>query len=576
MISEREANKILVHVVQYIALLSLLALFVWKSKLEAGVLLPFLILGIISAIILCLIKKIKLSKAVIIFSSIISSLICSGLYVAFVYLFDRYIAKLGDMILVDTSLTVASTLYSIPGMIISLLAYPPVLAATTGVASLLKNGICNLEIKELFCELKFRLKSRQALKTPFILLLNLAFAAAAGTLLIWAVYSLPNDRIDENISSSAALLYEEGTYPSLYSWCFSRSDNFSDAIIMLEASDNNDASVLDNAMLNFRGSIEGYDPVQILKMHFLDGVKYDNEISYSRYWQGYLATVKPLLLFTDYRGIRIINGSVQLILIILICIMLVIRKRKDIIIPFLLCYLMLVPPVMGRCLFFSSCFLVTLASSLLMLIIRDDRKLPLLFLYAGITAAYVDLMSFPIMTFGIPAVIYLSLHETDTPETKLIQTVKNGLVWCLGFAGMWVLKWIIADILTDADVIRAALNMVAVRVSSSEAGSEVFSVYSVFGRNIIAFVFTPVTVLVIAYILYLFIKNIKYRSLFAASYAAMLPATLISFIPFFWYAFAANHSIIHYWFTCKSLVIPLFAMMCGLLDSLRASGKKTV
>ena len=570
MVSESpEKDRKAVKALSTAAVPILLALCIWKSNIPPEILIPFLIIGIISAIILCLLKKIKLPKAMVIFSCIYSSLICSGLYIAFTYLFERYLVKFGGAS-DGAVLTLSSASYSLPGMVITILAYPFVAAAATCILAILIRGLCRLSIKELLSEIRSNASVQKLIRVPFLFLLNLVLAAGLGTLLIWAVYSLPMSQINNNVRSSAEVLYEEGTYPSLYSWCFSRSDNFSDAIIMLEASDENDASALENAMLNYRGSIDGHDPVQILKLHFIDDIEYNSEISYSRYWQGYLATIKPLLEFTDYRGIRILNSGIQIALVFVICLLLYRRERKDIIIPFLIIYLLLVPPVMGRCLFFSSCFLVTLISVLAILLIKNERLLPFLFLYTGIAAVYVDLMSFPIMTFCIPTVICLSIHADDTIEHRLILTVKNGLSWCFGFAGMWILKWIIGDIITGEGVIRAAIDMVAVRTSGSESGSEIFSVYSVFGRNIIAFVFTPVTVLVIIYIFFL-VTRINRKLEFSGSYSALLPAALISLIPFFWYAFAANHSIIHYWFTCKSLVIPVFAVMCGLSDVHRGS-----
>ena len=552
------------------AVLILLVLCIWKCNIETEILIPFLFVGILSAIILCLIKKIQLPNALTIFSCVFASLVCSGLYTAFIYLFERYMMKYDISAFGSDVLVLSSASFSLPGLIISFLAYPAVLTAVAWISLAIVNGLKALNAKALSNEIKNSLGGKQLVKIPCLLLLNLAIAAGLGTLLIWAVYSLPIDRIDDNMKSSADLLYNEGTYPSLYSWCFSRSDNFSDAIIMLEASDRNDASAVENAMLSYRGNIEGLDPVHILKMHFIDGAEYDSEISYSRYWQGYLTTIKPLLQITDYEGIRILNYGIQIVLSALICLMMSKRGRKDIIIPFLIIYLMLMPPVMGRCLFFSSCYLVTLASVLALLLIKNEKWLPYLFLYTGIAAVYVDLMSFPILTFGIPAVLCLSLHAEDSFEHRLILTLKNGLTWCLGFAGMWILKWIIGDLITGEGVIRAALDMVAVRTSVSEAGSEAFSIYSVFGRNIIAFVFTPATLLVISYIIYL-INRVKKNTDSLGVYSSLFLAALISLIPFFWYTFAANHSIIHYWFTCKSLVIPIFAVMCGLSDVLHGS-----
>ena len=47
--------------------------------------------------------------------------------------------------------------------------------------------------------------------------------------------------------------------------------------------------------------------------------------------------------------------------------------------------------------------------------------------------AYVDFLTYPIATFGVPAIIGVVLSRDNHLEEKLVEIVRNGLLWCLGY-----------------------------------------------------------------------------------------------------------------------------------------------
>ena len=545
------------------AVLLLLFILIWKSNLDSENLIVFLIPGIVATVILLLLKRIKLPNKLILFSCIFSSLICCGLYSAFTFLFERYLTKTGDAILFGGELILASSFYSIPGLSTSMLAYPIILISVLWLFAVILSGFGRMCKKELINEINSTFNRNILFRHCSILMINLIISIVLGTLFIRGAYSLPLEKIEKNVAISAELINNEGTYPSLYKWCYSRLDNFTDSLILLEAADKNEGTGIENALLNHNGSINGCDPTEALYAHYTEGKSYDSEYAYPRYWHGNLVIVKPLLEKLNYEQIRLVNLALQTALIFLICILLAKRNRKTIIIPFLLTYLMLMPIAIGKSLQFSSCFYVSMISTAVLLCTKQEHKSLLLFLYTGAATAYFDLLTYPIITLGIPATVYLFLFNNDSITKNIVNTFRVIMVWCLGYAGMWISKWIIAEAFTGYSAVSDSIKTILMRTSDAATGEEIISVFSVFGRNIIAFLFTPIIIPVTALIFILIIKRKKEN----LKSSTAMSASLICVLPFIWYAFAANHSYIHYWFTNKALAVSMFALLCCLSDT---------
>ena len=96
-------------------------------------------------------------------------------------------------------------------------------------------------------------------KTIGNMALMLILSAVIGTALLCAAYALPTGTIDVNVRKSAEVMEAEGTYPTLFSWCLSTLDNFTDSYMLIEAADPSEGSVLEKALAN-RPGIGARDP----------------------------------------------------------------------------------------------------------------------------------------------------------------------------------------------------------------------------------------------------------------------------------------------------------------------------
>ena len=60
----------------------------------------------------------------------------------------------------------------------------------------------------------------------------------------------------------------------------------------------------------------------------------------------------------------------------------------------------------------------------------------LFFLGTGMVTSYVDFLTYPLITFGLPCVLWLML-EKDRQKNALLLLVQLALAWGIGYAGMW-------------------------------------------------------------------------------------------------------------------------------------------
>lgn len=412
-----------------------------------------------------------------------------------------------------------------------------------------------------------------SVKSLLSVIVNIVGASVLGTVLLIGAYSLPIASIDNHVRSSAKILENEGTYPSLFSWCTSTLDNFTDAIMLTIASDNKADSTINKAMLIYQGGISGYGtPCEQLVAHYINGIEYDTAGTYARYWHGYLVLLKPLLEFMDYGSIRILNAIVQLLLVLFVSYLLIWQKKKGYVIPYLLSYLLLMPIALAKSLQYSTCFyILTFAMITILLLFRNKEesgRIWLIFLNIGIATSFFDLLTYPIATFGVPAVLFLFMHPNHALERRLSNLLNSLLCWGIGYAGMWSLKWVIASLITGNNVIQNGLNTLLVRTSNrSMDGSESYSLLGCEGMNVVHFLMTPFTLLVAVFTIIMVIRISQNHFLISSEVSKQLmPYIIVALMPFLWYAFALNHSYGHAGFTNKACVVSVFAILCGLVE----------
>lgn len=432
-----------------------------------------------------------------------------------------------------------------------------------------------IDYKTLWHELVKDISRTSFIKRFGITIVQLVTAAFVGTLLLVIVYTLPVSRIAFNVEKSAYTIQKEGTYPHLFEWATSQLDNWTDSIMLMESANDLTTSPIIDAINVPRGAISNYNPAETIVARYVSNIPYERVRTYPRYWHGYLVFLKPLLEIVDYETIRFINGIIQLIMVSFVCLLLYKKGHTLAMGSFIISYLMLMPIALAKCFQFSSCFYVFIFGCLSLLLLSNEKRNTCactVFLFCGIFTAFFDFLTYPISTFGVPMLFYLYLSDSESTEAKLSATVKNGLFWCIGFAGMWVSKWIIGGIITGENIIANGVGAVVKRTSSvGPDGSTKYSISACELKNYSTFLTTPVTIIAIVYLGYLVIMCIRQNNLtFKNTLRILIPFLLTGLAPVVWFAFATNHSMIHYWFSSKACVISVLSILLGMVSLLQA------
>ena len=396
--------------------------------------------------------------------------------------------------------------------------------------------------------------------------LTLFLGIITGLILVVFAFSLPIAPAKKNVYQSLVVFEEEGTYPELIEGHYnSRLDNFTDAIMLTNAINGEGDNLLDKALNVYRILYDEKNPCEGLIAYAHNEPGYSIS-SYSRYWHGYLIFLKPLLLLFTYQEIRLLNIAVQMLTIILLIVLLVRKNLCRYLLPLGISIWYLCPIATAESLQFSSVFYITVISMLIFLkwekiIIEKDF---LFFCIIGIATAFFDLLSYPLVTLGMPLTLYIACSKKATMVELIKKTFVMCVFWGVGYTGMWGGKWLVASLLTDHNAIAEAIDAVLIRTSREVSyAPAAISVTNTYWRNLNVFL-TSKLFLLITFASSLFMI-LKCRRTVKLTTAAIVPFILIAILPFIWYAFAANHSYVHFWFTYRTLTVSVFALLCILV-----------
>ena len=202
-------------------------------------------------------------------------------------------------------------------------------------------------------------------------------------------------------------------------------------------------------------------------------------------------------------------------------------------------------------------FLTMIISSIVITLTADKIKsiyLPMFI--TGMLTSYVDFLTAPIITLGVPLSIYFLIIQKKR-EIKLKEDIKILIIasinWGLGYVLTWFTKWVIVDICYDKNLIKTALEQVLYRtVYVFEKGffDTVYETIYIIKWNI---VYIFVGSLIITIIRAIFnrkkLKKIKIRL------QEIFPYFVIMLMPFAWYFVLEEHSAKHIPFTYRALLL---------------------
>lgn len=382
-----------------------------------------------------------------------------------------------------------------------------------------------------------------------------------GSLLLILVYMLPLNPIREHVSQSVKVLDTEGENPYLIEgYKGSSLDNHTDALMLANASYRSDEPFYKAAMLVERRTedTDEDEPIECLKHDMAD--EPETEVtSYGRYWHGYLVLLKPLLCVMNYQQIRMLNTVIYIILLLVVLAGFWKRKMWRGALAFLLALSVMFPGSVMKSMQFSTCYYVGTIVCLVILAgydrLREKERLVYVFLVAGMATSYVDFLTYPVYTVGMPLVLVCVLEEKPWSK-RLLSLVKYGAAWAVGYAGMWAGKWLVGSLITGRSILSDAVNMVNYRVTGDVTGENINGIMAVLRNGyVLANLRGVIVILLLMFGIIISLK--KYKSKEKAPCCLLV---LLSCMPVAWYLVIANHSYVHYWYTFRGLAVFVFAL----------------
>ena len=414
-------------------------------------------------------------------------------------------------------------------------------------------------------------------------LIILIGAPIIGLVLLLIVNLLPNVNVYKHVYWSMDTIVPEFEDETLVDgYRATLTGNFTDCIMILHALyDHPGHSALEQSIMMYRPEFlndplnpDGWQPGNSLVDYVLNN-NINREVSYGRYWHGYLIFLKPLLMMTSLGSLRLFFSAFQLILLCFILIELTSKGMKRVAWAFLISMPFMFFFSTFASLSLSVCFYLVIFAMYVLIRFWDkleEKKFFFeIFLIFGILTSYFDFLTYPLVTLGYPLVFYAyrKISDATSGEKKnflFASTVLNSAAWFIGYGFMWMSKWLIAALLGYKGLVVNAFTTVNTRLQSAESMSRVKGFFRVIGLNLKPYLnwgfFIYLGLIILGLAAALLIKRQKDFS-FKSVLTNLKTAWVLLFIaiyPFIWFAALENHSEQHWIYTCRIFAISVFAL----------------
>lgn len=373
------------------------------------------------------------------------------------------------------------------------------------------------------------------------------------------VFCIPQELMREEAKESNLVLDEEGRgWEYIFSYARgAQLDTKTDDIMIERATENPDKSVLYNAM-----DCNGYP----------------------RYWHGYLAFLKPLMVVLSYSQIRYLYMMLYMMLFAAVVMNLAKTVNAAAAYTWTISLVMAYFVILPFSLQYSSVFLLMFIAMLGLNKIYhgfDWKQMGIFFLIIGMLTSYLDFLTAPLITLGMPLVYLILLQQKQYGDESFHRNIYsigiNSLLWGVGYLGNWAAKWILASVVLGRNVIADGLSQGFNRAGGVEDGTSIpgaiaYNLFAIVppgieGKDLKWFVAFGIVILLILLVIFLRFRASKNTLI------NQIPLLMMMCYPYMWYVVVSNHSQIHYIFTYRIQIITLWAGLMLYSQSIKYRGK---
>lgn len=371
------------------------------------------------------------------------------------------------------------------------------------------------------------------------------------------VYCIPTSWIQTHVEQSLEVMEVEGERPMYFFYRHNAIvDNHTD-MLMIE-------SLIQNR--------EYYNPIQA-------SVSINQ---YPRYWHGYQVLLRPLMVVFQVQEIRYL-GMMVFHLLFFASAWLMAKKAKPVI---AMLYVATIASgyivVTATCFQYLTTFLVLFGALIVFLSRYGSEKAVnpfMFFMVVGMVENFMDFLTYPIITLGIPLILWLWLKVRDEGaglKENFWFMCRASIAWGLGYALTWIAKWGITVVVLGVRYFWRTMAVVQYRLQGSE--EDPLDRWGTIRRNLKAWMNVQdggmitwskmALVLLIVAVLLIAWKKLKEKKVVGA----YLPILMVALYPYLWYLVMSNHSQIHYWYTYRAQLVTLFGGLVFLVGIVREKG----
>ena len=404
---------------------------------------------------------------------------------------------------------------------------------------------------------------RNGVKRGIQIVLIPVISGIIGLILLVIAFLLPTGRISKHVKDSVSMLNQETDYfsitPTVKGTLF---DNYTEAVYLNEALINTkDANILECILSGYWYNVKGFSgqPVATLSKAVSEPENTVLIDASKRFFNGYEIVVKPLLVLTDYSGIRQINLFVSLVLSLLLLYLMIRRKLQCYIIPVIVSLLFIRPLTLTLNMTFFGFYCCMLIPCICILVLKKEMLQQKSWLLFGITGAityYFNMNYIQLLSFAIPLMFFYLIVGVPTTPLHLIKTIVFHFVaWFVGCVGMMVFKWIVYAIFIDSSIFKQMIDHFFARTETDQ-GSRLHAIKV---NLVTATGSTWWNVLEIIFIIGNVIQWIRSKNKPNLTGVDLVFLALMIALPFGRYIILANHVTVHNFVTYRLLMIPVFA-----------------
>lgn len=417
------------------------------------------------------------------------------------------------------------------------------------------------------------------------ILFILIFSVALGLLLLVGVFCLPTASAKRNVEKSLYQMIDVAKDEKGSAWrkkLIEEKDNFTDYLMVQNALEKVEGrSALSHAIYVYHYDLEN-EQTWLTEESLVASLQQGTDgmflREYSRYWHGYLVWLKPLLMCFSWSTVEVLLMVFQTLLLLAVVSLSFYRKQGFFGVGVLITLGFMKPLGIWASLTLMTCWTIAMLGILTMLIWQSkpqkEHRLEKLFLVIGIMTSYMDFLTYPIVTLGIPLCFYVvqSMDGDAGWWKKIKHYVAKVLYWGIGYVGMWAMKWIVAELFFGTGTLKDAVWSVIFRAEPLDGYSSTLSGVS---RTIEAVLgqydsgVYRIIIGAIGAIAFLTVLRCLANHPGRGWRIAMCCLAATALFPLGWLVFTQNHTTIHCSFTFRIMGITVMTLGAGIACSLK-------